>query len=86
MPIYEYLCPSCKEKFEQRRPMSQSDEDAPCPTCRMAAPRTLSRVARVSRGGDGGDDFGDAETPMPGGGDFGMGGHGHSHGPMGHGH
>lgn len=81
MPIYEYHCPSCGKRFEQRRPMSQAGESATCPSCSTTAPRAMSRVARVSRGGaDEGVEDDSPPAPPP------MGGHGHSHGPMGHGH
>ena len=84
MPIYEFRCPSCGQTFELRRPLSRASDTAACPDCQTESERILSRVARVSRGGaegDPGDD--DAMPPMAD--DFG-GGHGHSHGPMGHGH
>ena len=83
MPIYEYRCPSCGVTFEQRRPMSQATDAAPCPTCKTESPRSISRLARVSHGGagdeGGGDDFG------LGGSDFSS-GHGHDHGAPGHSH
>ena len=86
MPIYEYRCSSCEQTFEQRRPMSQATDPAACPTCMSASPRAISRLARVSRGdGSGGEDDGGAEAISQGGSDFYTGGHGHSHGPMGHG-
>ena len=86
MPIYEYKCPSCGDVFEQRRPMSQATDPASCPSCNAQSPRTISRLARVSHGGEGeggdfgGGDFGGGDL---GGGGFGggdFGGHGHSHG------
>lgn len=33
MPLYEYQCDNCGEKFEMRRPIPASDEPAPCPNC-----------------------------------------------------
>ena len=34
MPIYEYTCSSCKEKFEQLvRSMKAGDEPQKCPKC-----------------------------------------------------
>jgi putative FmdB family regulatory protein len=32
MPIYEYLCKTCKTEFELLRPMSAKDAP-PCPEC-----------------------------------------------------
>jgi putative FmdB family regulatory protein len=84
MPIYEYTCPKCGDTFELRRPMSQATDPGTCPSCHVDAPRAISRVARVSRGGDGGDDFGGDD--FGGGMDFGGGGHGHDHGAPGHSH
>ena len=45
MPIYEYLCPDCKTKFELMRPMSRSGEQADCPKCKHIANRALSRFS-----------------------------------------
>ncbi len=85
MPIYEYTCPKCGDTFEMMRPMSRATDPAPCPTCKVDAPRAISRLARVSHGGDG-DDFGGGEDfggdDDFGGGEFG----GHSHGAPGHSH
>ena len=83
MPIYEYTCPSCGATFELRRPMSQATEPASCPTCKVASPRAISRLARVSPGGGAGGDEGGGDDF--GGGDFG-GGHSHDHGAPGHSH
>jgi putative FmdB family regulatory protein len=33
MPIYEYYCPKCKLEFDLRRPMSESNSSAACPSC-----------------------------------------------------
>ncbi len=48
MPIYEYVCTSCDNKFEMLRPMSRADEKATCPTCRHEAKRTVSTFACCS--------------------------------------
>ena len=45
MPIYEYVCNDCKNKFELIRPVSQSSDSAPCPTCQKPSERILSRFA-----------------------------------------
>ena len=33
MPIYEYECISCGEKFELRRGITDSDSEIKCPKC-----------------------------------------------------
>lgn len=33
MPIYEYECRSCGEKFEARRNISDNDIELKCPKC-----------------------------------------------------
>lgn len=33
MPLYEYLCKECEEKFEELRSPSQADTDVSCPDC-----------------------------------------------------
>ncbi|OIN91698.1 MAG: FmdB family transcriptional regulator [Anaerolineae bacterium CG03_land_8_20_14_0_80_58_20] len=33
MPIYEYVCQSCKKEFETIRPMSQKDAAIACEKC-----------------------------------------------------
>jgi putative FmdB family regulatory protein len=49
MPIYEYVCPDCKTKFELMRPISMYSEPADCPECKHTANRALSRfVCRTS--------------------------------------
>lgn len=42
MPVYEYYCSACKRRFEMRRPMDQSEADAPCPQCGTPAPKAFS--------------------------------------------
>jgi putative FmdB family regulatory protein len=42
MPVYEYVCKSCKNKFELMRPFSRSHEGAECPRCRKKAERIMS--------------------------------------------
>jgi putative FmdB family regulatory protein len=42
MPIYEYVCKKCKNKFELMRPFSRSQEAADCPKCSSKADRILS--------------------------------------------
>ncbi len=48
MPIYEYICSECDTKFEQMRPLSQSDKAAECPRCHKPARRKISTFACFS--------------------------------------
>jgi putative FmdB family regulatory protein len=41
MPLYEYFCDKCDDVFEALRPISRSEEPAPCPGCRSQAVRIL---------------------------------------------
>jgi putative FmdB family regulatory protein len=41
MPLYEYWCDTCGE-FRDWRPMSESGEPAPCPSCDQPAQRAIS--------------------------------------------
>jgi len=49
MPIYEYMCPNCKLKFELLRSLTQAGEEASCPRCHSDAERILSAFAAVSK-------------------------------------
>jgi len=62
MPIYEYVCPDCHNKFELMRPFSQSGAPADCPVCKHKANRALSVFACRSS-----SEFG-TTTPIAGGG------------------
>ncbi len=53
MPVYEYCCAGCGSKFELLRPMSQVNEEAPCPRCNNGARRVLSNFAAFSKGSSG---------------------------------
>ena len=53
MPLYEYYCAKCKDKFELLRPMSRSDEPATCPSGHAGAERGLSVFSSFSKGADG---------------------------------
>lgn len=50
MPIYEYECPKCGERFSLLRPMRQAQEPAPCPKCREEARRVISQFATAGCG------------------------------------
>ncbi len=62
MPVYEYVCPSCKTDFELLRPITKMDEAAKCPDCEVISDRKLSVFASMLMGSDG------AMLPMAGGG------------------
>lgn len=64
MPIYEYRCESCTEKFEVLTKFAERDTTQVCPTCESTRTRVLvSSFARVG-GGDSLEsmDFGGAES------------------------
>ena len=51
MPIYEYECHKCGERFELRRSMRESDQDVKCPKCGIEnARRVFSAFATTSSG------------------------------------
>lgn len=41
MPIYEYECQSCGEKFELRRGINDNDSEIKCPKCGVKKPRRI---------------------------------------------
>jgi putative FmdB family regulatory protein len=49
MPIYEYECPQCGDRFELFREISNSDQDGKCPKCGAEnAHRIFSSFAATS--------------------------------------
>lgn len=48
MPYYEFFCDDCRDVFEERRKMSESDDPAPCPTCGREARRVISLVNAIT--------------------------------------
>ena len=54
MPLYEYYCRTCGQKFELLRPISRMDATAFCPAGHEGGERVMSVFAAVSKGGDGG--------------------------------
>ena len=44
MPIYEYECVKCGEKFELRRAIVDSDSEVKCPKCGDEHPRKVFSV------------------------------------------
>ncbi len=53
MPIYEYVCNSCGNRFDKLRPVTRMDDIAPCEECGGDSSRQLSVFAAYSRGDDG---------------------------------
>jgi len=52
MPIYEYECTKCGERFELRRSIADSDSEVKCPKCGAEKPRRIfSTFATASSGG-----------------------------------
>lgn len=57
MAIYEYYCPTCREKFEERRPMSEATVATTCKQGHKAE-RTISMFAFAGGGSEESFDFG----------------------------
>jgi len=52
MPVYEYECTKCGERFELRRGMNDKDDEIGCPRCGAKSPqRVFSVFARGSSSG-----------------------------------
>ncbi|MBN2240144.1 MAG: FmdB family transcriptional regulator [Dehalococcoidales bacterium] len=49
LPIYEYECPSCSNRFELRRSFTD-ESDALCPECECIARRVFSPVPIIFKG------------------------------------
>ena len=56
MPIYEYYCKDCRNKFELLTTYTESEVDIECSKCHGSNVRKLFSVFARARGGD---DFGD---------------------------
>ena len=72
MPIYEYQCGDCNQKFELFVPQRMSTEGVICRQCHGTSIRKLVSSFASVGAGDGGGDFSDfgasAEAPSMGGG------------------
>ena len=51
MAIYEYYCPTCRDTFERRRPMSEATVATKCAAGHRAE-RTISNFAVAAAGGE----------------------------------
>jgi putative FmdB family regulatory protein len=49
VPLYEYRCRTCDDRFEMRRSMADADEPAACPDGHADAVRLLSVFAATGR-------------------------------------
>jgi putative FmdB family regulatory protein len=68
VPLYEYRCRTCDDRFEERRSMADADAPATCPSGHAGAVRLLAVFASTGRAGSV-----PAASPAPTGG--GCGGH-----------
>jgi putative FmdB family regulatory protein len=59
MPIYEYYCKDCRNKFELLTTYTESEVDIECSKCHGSNVRKLFSVFARARGG--GDAFGDGD-------------------------
>jgi putative FmdB family regulatory protein len=60
MPIYEYRCKGCGEKFEAFRSIHDKDDDVACPRCGRRFPR---RIMSSFSGGGSSDNRGNLRFP-----------------------
>jgi len=44
MPLYEYLCESCRKRFSLLRPIGERDAPAACPECNQGGARRVLSV------------------------------------------
>ena len=51
MPIYEYECTSCGEKFEAHRKMSDKDSELKYPSCGKKQPRMIFSIFGMASAG-----------------------------------
>ena len=58
MPLYEYYCRRCEQRFELLRPVARMDDAAPCPKGHDGGERVLSTFAAFSQGSGGGEALG----------------------------
>ncbi len=51
MPIYEYICRSCNERFSLLQKVSSGEEDAGCPSCGSSEVKKVMSSFSCSAGG-----------------------------------
>jgi putative FmdB family regulatory protein len=52
LPIYEYECSQCGDKFEIRRGLTDSDSDLKCPRCGAKSPRRVFSTFCTNQSGE----------------------------------
>ena len=50
MPIYEFECKECKDKFEKLMPMTKVNEDINCPPCSKSKTHSVNRTISTPSG------------------------------------
>ena len=50
MPIYEFRCKKCEERFEAIRPMGDTGRDLTCPECGAKSPEKVPSVFAAQGG------------------------------------
>lgn len=66
MPVYEYYCKRCQQRFELLRPVSRMDDPAACPEGHGGATRVLSTFAAFSQGESGASEVIGGGSPCSG--------------------
>jgi|CXWL01.1.fsa_nt_gi putative FmdB family regulatory protein len=73
MPLYEYRCQGCGERFEVLQRMGASADEVLCPSCGAEHPERLLSTFAASFGHAGGGGGGETTPQMGGGGSCGPG-------------
>ena len=68
MPIYEYVCLKCNEKFSLFRSMNASEHEIGCPKCSSAEVKKIISSFCCSSGSAGGSGSGFPSSGFSGGG------------------
>jgi putative FmdB family regulatory protein len=53
MPLYEYRCRACDQRFDARRPIAEADAPAPCPVGHTDTVRLLAAFSATGRAAPG---------------------------------
>ncbi|NMB75950.1 MAG: zinc ribbon domain-containing protein [Myxococcales bacterium] len=67
MPLYEYRCPACGERFELLRSASERDDEAQCPRCGKKKKMFRLQANVQALFGGGGKSTGCSSGPLGGG-------------------